>query len=334
MKKYKGILPGILACVVIAIISKVLGKFVPALGAATFAILLGVLFGNTILDKKVFSKGIKFSEKVLLAWAIGLLGVILNLHEILSIGYKGVIFIVIQMSLTLVSVYFIGRKLGFGKKFSLLMCAGNAICGSSAIAATSDAIEADSKDKGISVAIVNLTGTILMFVLPGITYLLYNNSLMKSSAMIGGILQSVGQVVASGKMVSPQISEMATIFKIIRIMLLVVVVLAIAKFNSGHDKKEFKHEEENIKKSKVSVPWFIYLFFGLTILYTLGLIPQAVGNGIHQVGDILEIVALAAIGCSVKFKDLIEQGPKALIYGGTVGVLQIVFAIILIMFLL
>lgn len=334
MKKYKGILPGVIACCIIAVISKVLGKFLPELGASTFAILLGVLLGNTVLNKKVYTKGIKFSEKVLLAWAIGLLGVILNLHEILSIGYKGVIFIVIQMALTLVSVYFIGRKLGFGKKFSLLMCAGNAVCGSSAIAATSDAIEAESKDKGISVAIVNLTGTILMFVLPGLTYLLYKNGVMQSSAMIGGILQSVGQVVASGKMISPQISEMATIFKIIRIMLLVVVVLLIAKFNSGHDKKEFKHEEENIKNSKVSVPWFIYLFFGLTILYTLGLIPEMMGSFIHKIGDILEIVALAAIGCSVKFKDLLEQGPKALIYGGTVGVLQIIFAIILIMFLL
>lgn len=334
MKKYKGILPGVVACVIIALISKILGKFMPQLGASTFAIVLGVICGNTIISGKRFAAGVKFSEKVLLAWAIGLLGVILNLNEIISIGYKGVIFIVIQMILTITVTYFIGKKLGFSKKFSLLMCAGNAVCGSSAIAATEEVIEADPKDKGISVAIVNLTGTILMFVLPAITFLIYGNETIKSSAMIGGILQSVGQVVASGKMISPQISEMATIFKIIRIILLVVVVLVLAKINSGKDKEEFKHEEHNIKKAKVSVPWFIYLFFGLTLLYTFGFIPEALGHGIHQVGNIFEIIALAAIGASVKFKDLLEQGPKAIIYGGLVGVSQIIFAIILIFILL
>ncbi|WP_297518683.1 putative sulfate exporter family transporter [uncultured Clostridium sp.] len=334
MKKYKGIIPGLLACIVIAIVSKILGKFVPQLGASTFAIVLGVICGNTIIGGKRFTAGVKFSEKVLLAWAIGLLGVILNLNEIISIGYKGVLFVVIQMTLTIIVTYFIGKKLGFGKKFTLLMCAGNAVCGSSAIAATEGVIDADPKDKGISVAIVNLTGTILMFVLPGITYLIYGNQVMKSSAMIGGILQSVGQVVASGKMISPAVSEMATIFKIIRIIFLVVVVLVLAKVNSGSDKKELKHEEENIKKSKVSVPWFIYLFFGLTLLYTFGFIPKWLGNGVHQIGDILEIIALAAIGASVKFKDLLEQGPKAIIYGGLVGVSQIIFALVLIFILL
>ena len=38
------------------------------------------------------------------------------------------------------------------------MASGNAVCGSSAIAATAPVIEADDKDKGISITIVNITG--------------------------------------------------------------------------------------------------------------------------------------------------------------------------------
>lgn len=45
-----------------------------------------------------------------------------------------------------------------------------------------------------------------------ITFLLYKNATMQSSAMMGGILQSVGQVVASGKLINSQITDMATIF--------------------------------------------------------------------------------------------------------------------------
>lgn len=334
MEKFKKIIPGLVACIVIAGISKVLGNFVPTLGASTFAIILGIVLGNTVLNKKVYAAGVKFSEKILLSLAIGLLGVTLNLHQVISIGWKGVLFIVVQMTLTIVITYFIGKKLGFGRKFTLLMCAGNAVCGSSAIGATESVIEANEKDKGISVAIVNLTGTILMFVLPAITFLLYKNATMQSSAMIGGILQSVGQVVASGKLINSQITDMATIFKIIRIIFLVVVVIALAKVNSQGDKAEFKHEEQNLKKAKVSIPWYIYLFFGLTILYTIGLIPGVVSTSVHGFGELLEIIALAAIGASIKFKDLLEQGPKALIYGGLVGLVQIILAISLIQILL
>lgn len=238
------------------------------------------------------------------------------------------------MTLTIVITYFIGKKLRFGRKFTLLMCAGNAVCGSSAIGATESVIEANEKDKGISVAIVNLIGTILMFVLPAITFLLYKNATMQSSAMIGGVLQLVGQVVASGKLINSQITDMATIFKIIRIIFLGVVVIALAKVNARGNKAEFKHEEENLKKAKVSIPWYIYLFFGLTILYTIGLIPGAVSTSVHGFGELLEIIVLAAIGASIKFKDLLEQGPKALIYGGLVGLVQIILAISLIQILL
>ncbi|UTY40110.1 putative sulfate exporter family transporter [Allocoprobacillus halotolerans] len=64
------------------------------------------------------------------------------------------------------------------------MC-GNAVCGSSAIGTVSPIVEADSKDKGISITIVNVTGTILMVVLPLLTGLLYHHDTLQTSAMIG-----------------------------------------------------------------------------------------------------------------------------------------------------
>ncbi len=43
-----------------------------------------------------------------------------------------------------------------------------------------------------------------------------------------------------------------------------------------------------------------------------------------------EIIALAAIGMRVKFKDLIKEGPKAMLYGCLTGGSQVVIAFILI----
>ena len=125
------------------------------------------------------------------------MGASLNIIDIMALGFNGVFYIAILMTLTICTTYFIGRKLGFGEKYSLLMSAGNAVCGSSAIGSVSPVIKAKDSDKVIAITIVNVTGTILMILLPLITSILYNNDVLQSSALMGGILQSVGQVIGS-----------------------------------------------------------------------------------------------------------------------------------------
>ena len=118
--------------------------------------------GNTLLNRPGLSQGTKFSEKRLLEYAIVLNGLILDFQVLKSAGLKGFVFIILQMSLTIFVTYNLGKYFGFGKRFSLLMGAGNAVCGSSAIGTVSPIVQADNKEKGISITIVNLTGTALM----------------------------------------------------------------------------------------------------------------------------------------------------------------------------
>ncbi len=168
------------------------------------------------------------------------------------------------MTLTICTTYFIGRKLGFGEKYSLLMSAGNAVCGSSAIGSVSPVIKAKDSDKVIAITIVNVTGTILMILLPLITSILYNNDVLQSSALMGGILQSVGQVIGSAKFIGDPVVELATVFKIIRIIFLVVVVLVFAKIEVNEEnKEEIAHHHK--QTHKVRIPWFIIDFFLLYV---------------------------------------------------------------------
>lgn len=182
MDKVKKMIPGIVVCVIIAMVGKVLALFMPSLGAATFAIFLGIICGNTILNKEKYNEGSAFSEKDLLSYSIVLMGASLNLSDIGSVGIGGITFIVIQMALTIAVTFFIGRKLGFNRKFSLLMSAGNAVCGSSAVASASEVVKPNAKDKGLSITMVNITGTILMFVLPVIAGVFYQHETMQTSA--------------------------------------------------------------------------------------------------------------------------------------------------------
>ena len=319
LNETKDILPGLIVSISISLISMGLSKFAPSLGAGTIAIFLGMLAGNLFLGQKVFQKGYKFSETNLLSYSIVLLGGTLSVTKLMELGFNGIFFVIIQ-----------GKKLGFSQNFRMLMASGNAVCGSSAIAATAPVIDASDEDKGIAITVVNITGIFLMFLLPVLSRYLYNHEAVRTSAMIGGTLQSVGQVVASGEMVNEHVKELATIFKIVRVILLVGVIFVL-----GHIKQKTNHEivEEEIsdvKKGKIKIPWYVIGFFITCALFTLNIISPEVSYLFKAISNKLEIIALAAIGLRVNLRELIKQGKSVSLYALFVGSLQVVTAIALI----
>lgn len=305
-------------------------RFFPTVGAAVFAIGLGILCGNTFLNHAYLNAGTSFSERNLLEYSIVLTGATLMLKDIFSLGLGGLLFIAFQMTGTIAAAYLIGRRMKFSRKFSLLISAGNAVCGSSAIATVSPVLKADAKEKGISVTIVNLTGTILMILLPLVTQILYHHEMLPTTAMTGGVLQSIGQVIASADLIGQEYIAGATIFKILRIVFIVFVALAFSRMNATEEGKLFDRTPSGNNAVRTGIPWFIIGFFLMAVLYTIGLIPESLSDLAHTISGQFEIIALAAIGMRVKFRDLAAEGPKALCYGLAVGTVQILLAAILI----
>lgn len=330
----KKIIPGLIVSVSVGIVSILLSTLVPKLGAATIAIFLGMLVGNLFLGQEKFQEGYRFSESDLLSYSIVLLGATLNITTLMELGVGGILFIVLQMTITIVGALFIGKKLGFDDNFRYLMASGNAVCGSSAIAATAPVIDADDKDKGIAITIVNVTGIFLMFILPVLTQKIYNHELVQTSAMIGGTLQSVGQVVASGAMISELVKDLSTIFKIVRVILLVVVVFTFGHLKNKSNVEIIEEEIQDTKSKKIKAPWYVIGFFITCALFSANIISPQVSEICKMMSNKLEIIALAAIGLRVNIKDLIKQGKKVSLYGLFVGILQIVTAITLIGILL
>jgi uncharacterized integral membrane protein (TIGR00698 family) len=329
----KEILPGLIVATLIGLASILFSNVIPKLGTATISIFLGMFVGNLFLNQKVFQKGYKFSETNLLSYSIVLLGATLSISTLIALGLNGILFIVLQMSITIMGALYIGKKLGFGDNFRFLMASGNAVCGSSAIAATAPVIDADDNEKGIAITIVNVTGIFLMFLLPLLAGKLYNHEVIKTSAIIGGTLQSVGQVVASGTMVSNSVKDLSTVFKIVRVILLVIVVLLFGHLKNKSN-RDIIEGVQDVKKGKVKVPWYVLGFFITCILFSMNIISPEVSQICKVLSNKFEIIALAAIGLRVNIKDLIKQGKSVSLYGLFIGGLQVVTAIILIGILL
>ena len=342
-KELDGVLPGLAASIAISLVSQFFARFLPTLGAALIAILLGMLLGNTVLNRPELGSGTKFSEKRLLEYAIVLNGLILDFQVLKSAGIKGFVFILLQMGLTIFVTYRLGKVFGFGKRFSLLMGAGNAVCGSSAIGTVSPIVQADNKEKGISITIVNLTGTALMVLLPVLGAVLYGSDTLRTSALIGGTVQSVGQVVAAAKLVNDDVVTLATVFKLMRVLLIIGVAVLYGRMNMNEGESLFTRKKRaEITASEESgasttpaavsygVPWFLTGFVVFFLIRSFIGVPDSALIASKAISTQFEVAALAAIGMRVKFADIIKEGPKAMLYGLTVGAAQVLMAVMLI----
>ena len=323
--KTKPILPGLRLSIGVAIIAKLFALFLPKLGGATLAILLGIILGNTFFKQPALAAGTKFSESKLLEYSVVLLGLTVTFQTIGEMGIKGLIFILLIMTTVIIGAYWIGRKLGFNEKMALMMAGGNAVCGSSAIGAIAPAIEANDEEKGQIITLVNLLGTVMMLTLPFLGMSLFGDALLSKSALLGGTLQSVGQVVAGASLINPETVKYAMLFKITRIIFLVVVVFLFERKAKQDDLVTVKGS-----KKKFPIPWYVTCFLIFCVLNSFVTLPANFDEGAHFISTWFETTALAAIGLRLDFRKFLKEGPRFLVYGLSVGAVQTVAALVFI----
>ncbi|WP_097017797.1 YeiH family protein [Orenia metallireducens] len=298
-------IPGLFLATVIALVGRYLATWIPNLGGVTIAILLGMVIGNFFDFDGNYGLGVRFAEKKLLSLAIMLMGLKLELSVLGELGLSAIIVIIIMVFSTITMGIIFGRLLGLSPSFSILLGVGNGICGSSAIAAVAPIVSKEEEEIGLSIGVVNLLGTIGIFLLPLLVHLLRLEE-ASSGLMIGGTLQAVGQVVAAGFSINDKIGRLATVVKMGRILMLAPVVLLFT-FSSSDNNSD--------SKGKFSLPGFIVGFFIFSLLGSLGIIPETISNFLKSLSKVLLIIAMAAIGLKIKLSSLLKQGPKALIAG-------------------
>lgn len=135
-------MPGILLCAVIATASFFLGKQVPVVGGAVFAILIGMIIAVFWKEKGLFGGGIRFTAKKILQYAVIFLGFGLNLKAVAVTGIESLPIILATIAASLLIAYAVSKLLKIHPNTSILVGVGSSICGGSAIAATAPVIDA------------------------------------------------------------------------------------------------------------------------------------------------------------------------------------------------
>jgi hypothetical protein len=168
----------------------------------------------------------------LLEVAVALLGASITFTAIAASGVPLLAAIVTVVILTLAASFGISRSIGLPVRLSLLIACGNSICGNSAIAAVAPVIGASTDDVASSISFTAVLGVIVVLGLPLLIPLVQLTE-TQYGVLAGMTVYAVPQVLAATIPAGLVSTQIGTLVKLVRVMMLGLVVACVAAFTRG-----------------------------------------------------------------------------------------------------
>jgi uncharacterized integral membrane protein (TIGR00698 family) len=303
--------------------------------AAIIAIVTGVLVRNVLHLPDASIESAKGLARRIIPVTIVLTGAGLNLTRVASVGSTALLITVACMAVSMAAAVWLARLFGVWHRTGLLIGAGTAICGTSAIVAVAPLIEAEDQDLMLSIGTVNILGLVLMFLLPGLGGLLH----LRDDAFgvwAGTTIHAVPQVVTAGFAYSAQAGALATLVKLVRVTLLAPFLFILGILHAR------RHGSAVAIQYARVVPLFVWGFLAFSLCNTLGLFPVlqfrfgsvAMPDLLSNLGELLLTLSMAAMGLEVNVRFLARTGGSAVLTGAAASVILCVTSLLLIRLLL
>lgn len=270
----------------------------PYVEALVVAILMGMAVRAFWQPGRRWQAGIAFSAKQLLEVAVMLLGASLSLAAIVGSGPLLLGVVVATVAIALAFSYGVSRMLGLSTKMSILIACGNSICGNSAIAAVAPVIGANSEDVGASISFTAILGVLTVLGLP-LLIPLFGLSASQYGILAGLTVYAVPQVLAATVPIGIVSTQIGTLVKLLRVLLLGPVVVALSIFSRKIRGEGSIATTAGNSNLLTWVPWFIPGFLLFAAARSLDLIPDAAILPIAKIAGFLTIVSMAALGLGV-----------------------------------
>ena len=227
-EKRSSMLHGVLLIVLFSCASFYIGdtEFIKNLSISPMiiGIILGMLYANSLRNHLpvTWVPGIQFCAKKILRLGIILYGFRLTFQDITDVGLPGIIVDIIIVVTTILGGVLLGKMIKMDKERALLTSIGSGICGAAAVLGSESTIQTKPYKTAVVVATVVIFGTVSMFIYP----VMYNNGVLQYSPeemgiFTGATLHEVAHTVGAGNSMGDEISNIAVIVKMIRVMLLV-----------------------------------------------------------------------------------------------------------------
>lgn len=262
------------------------------------ALAIGILVSLTGFSNRWLSA----KSSLVLKVAIVLMGFGMSMQEVMQVSSSGVVDTAVSVLVVMLSGLLLGRMLKIEKSSTLLISAGTAICGGSAIAAVAPVLGAKNHEISFALVVVFVLNAIALFLFP---YLGHYFGLSQSEfgywAAIA--IHDTSSVVGAGAAYGNEALKVATTVKLVRTLWIIPLSIVLAFVARGES------------SGKIKIPWFIGLFV-LAILIA-SYLPQfsSVYGSMFLIGKKLMVVALFLIGSSISVIEAKKAGPKGFLMG-------------------
>lgn len=283
-----------------------------SLSPMIIGIVLGMLYANSLRNHlpETWVPGIQFCSKKILRLGIILYGFRLTFQDVLNVGVAGILIDAIVVVVTILGGVWLGKLLKMDKDIALLTSIGSGICGAAAVLGAESTIQTKPYKTAVAVATVVIFGTISMFIYP----IAYRAGFLQLSPQEMGIysgatLHEVAHAVGAGNAMGPEVSNVAIIVKMIRVMLLVPVLLVLGYWVA----RQARRNGTAGASGKVAIPWFALGFLAVIGFNSFDLLPVEVVDVINYIDTFLLTMAMVALGAETSIDKFKKAGAKPFI---------------------
>lgn len=285
------------------------------------AVLLGVVWRNTIGLSEGFVPGLQWITNNLLRVGIALVGLRLSLHGLASTATMALPVVVACITTAVTVSFVVGRMFGLSQPLRLLLAAGTAVCGCTAVCAVSPVVKARAVESGLALTCVVVLGCTGMLVYPWLAHTVFGSATNAAGVFLGTSIHDTSQVMGASLIYAQQFDAsdavpVAGFTKLLRNLSLLILVPLFAMWTGNSGGADAK-----VKRSQV-LPAFLIAFVLLAILRTVGDgltagttvaqdWSQLIGVGL-QASEIFLVCGMVAVGLNVSLADLRGIGSRAL----------------------
>ena len=298
------------------------------------AVVLGMLWRNTVGVPAWATSGLKWAMHRLLRIGIALVGLRLTLGGAGAIAVTALPVAVSCLTVALLAGLGISRLLAVPRRLGILLAVGTAVCGCTAVVALAPVIRARNAETAFAVTCVVLFGCIAMLFYPWVAGHFLAASPVHAGIFLGTAIHDTSQVIGAALIYSqqsgaPAALAAASVAKLLRNLSIAVLIPAAAWLTRRHEAQDAEGSKALGGQRAPLVPLFVLAFVGFIVARTVGdalfqssaTFWQALVNTGYTASDLFLTCGMTAVGLSVSFTDMWRIGWRPLAAGLVVATL-------------
>ena len=313
--------PGLLLAVTLAAAARLVSPIVKPVPDVVLALVAGIVIRNTIRATPA-EPGTKFVMHFVLRGAIVLIGASVTLQSVAGRGWSAFGLIAGLVAFAFALGLVLSRLTRLSATLGILVGAGTAICGATAILVVSPIVRAKASETAYAVATIFTFNLLALVTYPIIGHWL-NLGQTTFGTWVGTAVNDTSIVVATGFAYGQAAGAAATITKLTRTLLLLPLVVLIATFYGLRGEGGISR----LAAIRRAIPWFVLGFLGLAAVRTAGLIPPGLLSLMAAGASFGIVMVLASVGLNVDLRSIARIGYKALAVGLVLGAVMSVISL-------